>query len=547
MTFAALRARWFDGWARFFPEDVTSLGVRGHASRLREGAAGDAERDFHETMLAELATIETSGDEAIERDAIERASRFRAHVLAHDHDRRCLELSSYPHAMIGHHLAHARDAADLEDALARLDALPAVLAARERALTEGVARGHTADQGIVEVFVGYVLPGAARTLGAMHHELLRDAAKRAAMATEAHRSFVEREIAPRSAIGAACLGEEELDARLAWTYGEPISARALLRETSDAIDLATGRLVLAAARSARARDLVVRDRADALAYVGTLFRETLDEGCDVATTIASHVDRAARFAAERRLFRVPAESPAYVAIPDGMIHGGSITNWPAPLCDRSRCGHVALSMLPSAHVPAFVPNLAIHEATPGHFLQSAVWRERFGHSTEPVRFAAVHDEVACASSWFGAMPAVEGFAVHAEHVMLDAGFHDADGEVAAIASASIRAARAACDLSLHLRDVTPDEAASRLSATTGMPRPWCQAQVVRVLRIPIQATTYFVGGQRHRAMLDDARARLGGRFRADVFHDRLLAIGPASLGQLAACSRAAVDDARREP
>jgi len=229
-----------------------------------------------------------------------------------------------------------------------------------------------------------------------------------------------------------------------------------------------------------------------------------------------------------------------------MIHGGSITNWPAPLSDRSRRGHVAIALTPAAHVVAFMPNLAIHEATPGHFLQSVVWRERFGGAPEPVRFVAVHDEVAAATSWFGAMPAIEGFAVHAENVMREAGFHDHDGEVAAIASALIRAARAACDLSLHLRDVDVDEAAARLCATTGMPRAWCDAQVVRVLRIPIQATTYFVGEQRHRVMLDDARARLGERFRADVFHDRLLACGPASLNVLEVRMRAGADTAGRE-
>lgn len=546
-----LRERWWAGWSAFFPEDVTSLGIGigDAAARLRgqAGPVGDDERAFHLDQIASLSPYagQLGGDDALELEAMLRASRFRAHVLdAYDHDRRCLELSLHPQGMIGHQVAHAREASDLDDVRARLEALPTVLAARAQALEEGLERGHVPDRLVVQVVADYALPGAVRwyralpaslaARGLAADEALARACERAASATLEHAAFVLRELAPRAQPGAARLGEAELTARTALTYDAPLSPRAIRDEAHEAIALLNARLVVSAAHAARGRDLRVRDLREARAYVGLLFRETLAPGEDPRAHFGELVDRATRFAAERHLFSAPACPPDFVPIPDGMIHGGSITNWPAPLCDRTRNGHVAIALAPEAHPRAFAPGLAIHEASPGHYLQSAAWQALARADREPVRFVAVHDDVAMASSFFGAMPAIEGFAVHAEEVMFDAGFFDRDTEVASLASAIIRAARAAVDVSLHLGEVTPEEAASELAEATGMPAGWCASQVTRFLRIPIQASTYFVGARRHRAMLDEARVRLGSAFRADAFHDALLALGPASLGTLAA-------------
>lgn len=544
-----LRARWWAGWQRFFPEDATCLGAPGCADRLRgdAGPVGDDERAFHASMSAQLerfspATLDA--EDQLEHETMDRTSRFRAHVLeAADHDRVCLELSLHPFDMIAHHLAHARDARDLADARARIERVPAVLAGREAALAAGTARGRVPDAAIVEVVRAYALPGAARGYRELGARLaarglpvdapFADACGRAAAATEAHRVFIERELGPRAVPGAARIGEEDLRARLALTYGEPVDARALRDEAHEAIGLLSARLVVSAARAARARGLRVRDLREASAYVARLFGEHPAPGTDVAALYAELTQRAVDFAASHRLFSRPPSAMGFVPIPAGMVHGGAITNWPAPLLDRSRVGHTAITPDPQAHAVAFMPNLAIHEASPGHFFQSAVWQSAHDAAREPVRFVAVHDDVAMASSWFGAMPAIEGFAVHAEEVLFAAGFHELDAEVAFLASALIRAARTEVDLGLHLRELDVEAAAHRLAEATGMPRGWCEVQVARFLRVPLQAGTYVVGARAHRAMLDAARVREGASFRADAFHDRLLALGPATLTTMA--------------
>jgi uncharacterized protein (DUF885 family) len=544
----ALRARWWAGWCTFFPEDATSLGVDACASRLRgaEGPVGDAERAFHVSALGELDAVDVSSlgrDERLEHEAMRRASAFRAHVIdACDHDRTCFEVTLHVQGMIGHHAAHARTDGDVAAVRARLDAVPRVLAGREVAMREGVARGWAPDRDVVRVVAGYALPGAARwyaglpaslaSRGLVTDDAFAEACRAAAAATESHRAFVERDLAPRSESGAARLGEAEYTARLALTYDEPIDPRRLRAEARETIALLSARLVVSAAHAARGRDLRVRDLRDARAYVGKLFGETLPADADPRVVYGDLIARATAFAVERHLFSAPPKPPAFVPIPDGMIHGGAITNWPAPLLDRTRDGHVAIALEPSAHAAAFTTGLAIHEATPGHFYQSAIWQAHADPAREPVRFVCVHDDVAGATGFFGAMPSIEGFAVHAEDVMFDAGFYDRDAEVASLASGIIRAARTSVDVSLHLGERTVDQATDELADATGMPRGWCASQVVRFLRIPVQATTYFVGERRQNAMLDDARVRLGAAFRADAFHDALIALGPASLRTL---------------
>lgn len=545
-----VRARWWSGWSRFFPEDATSLGAKGHADRLRgaTGAVGDLERAFHEEILRDVAAFDAASlapDEQLEHETMERTSRFRAHVLSSsvDHDRTSLELSLHPFDMIAHQLAHAESDADVSDAAARVAQVPAVLAGRETALAEGLARGHVPDLGVVELVHGWALPGAARGYRALPAALaarggsraadLVERCEAAARATEAHAAFVARELGPRARHGAARLGEEELARRIAWTYGERRDARAMRREADESLGLLSARLVVSAARAARARSLRVRGLADALAYVARLFGEHPPSGTDVAGAYAELTERAIDFAEAHRLFSRPTRPMGFVAIPPGMIHGGAITNWPAPLLDPRRVGHTAIDPDPAAHSVAFMSNLAVHEAAPGHFLQSAAWQALADPSREPVRFVAVHDDVAMATSWFGAMPAIEGFAVHAEEVMFEAGLHELDAEVAFLASALVRAARTDVDLGLHLGALDVETGAARLASLLGMPASWCAQQVLRYLRVPLQAGTYVVGAQAHRAMLDEARVREGPRFRADAFHDRLLALGPATLPTLA--------------
>jgi uncharacterized protein (DUF885 family) len=539
--FGTVRVTWWEGWARAFPEDATSLGIAGHGHRLRDddGPAGERELAFHRALLPELAALarETlTEDERLDVDSMLRVSRFRAHALdSLDHDRRSLELSLYPHAMLGHQLAHAASPADLAEVEERLARVPAALSARAAALGEGLARGHAADRETLDATTSYGLDGAERwyreldvTLsarGLSSSPTFFIAARAAADATRAHRTFLERELSG-TADDTAALGEAEYASRLALFYGEPIDPAALAREAQDDIARLGAQLVELAARAAEPRGARIDTVSDALAYVGWLFGEHPATPTEILRCYREEVARARDWVVERGLFTIPERELGVVPIPPGMVHGGSATNWPAPLADRSRRGHLALSLDPAAHASAFVRNLAVHEAIPGHFLQSVAWQERYGDDEAPVRFVAVNDDVASASGYFGAMPNIEGFAVHCEVLLFDHGFYDGDPAVAAVASALIRAARVVADVALHTRAEDRVSIARALSASTGMPKRWCENAVLRFARIPVQATAYFVGAKKIRALYDTAAGRES--FDAARFHDALFALGPAT-------------------
>lgn len=539
-SFASLRTEWWQGWADAFPEDASSLGLRGHGHRLRDddGPAGERELAFHRALLPRLDAVADGLDdsEQLDLDSMRRVSRFRIETLsALDHDRRSLELSLYPHAMLGHQLAHARDASDLAEVEERLSRVPRALASREAALAEGLLKGHRADRETLSMVTAYALDGAELwyreldvTLSARRlpsEPSMLTAARAAADATRAHRAFLERELTATAA-DTALLDRDDYAWRLGLFYGEPIAPDELLASARDELSRLGPKLVALAADAAEPRGARIASLREALTFVGWLFGEHPTTPSEILHGYGAAIERSRKYVVERTLFRMPEAELGIVPIPPGMVQGGSVTNWPAPLADRSRKGHLAVSLDPTAHSIAFFQNLAVHEAIPGHFLQSAAWQATFGGELSPVRFAAVNDDVACASGYFGAMPNIEGFAVHCEELLFGLGFYEGSDAVAAVASGIIRAARVVADVTLHTGMADRASAVAELARTTGMPRRWCELQVLRFCRVPTQATTYFLGAKKVRALFDRAAGRQG--FDASRFHDAFFALGPAT-------------------
>src|SRR5256885_12245562 len=112
-----------------------------------------------------------------------------------------------------------------------------------------------------------------------------------------------------------------------------------------------------------------------------------------------------RFVAERKLVALPGRLDfAFEPLPPGIADGTAITNWPAPLLDPQGRGHCLYGDDVTSHVEVATKNLAVHEAIPGHYLQSAIWQRTFaGRPRSIVRFSGVCDDVAFARGYFGTM------------------------------------------------------------------------------------------------------------------------------------------------
>jgi uncharacterized protein (DUF885 family) len=120
---------------------------------------------------------------------------------------------------------------------------------------------------------------------------------------------------------------------------------------------------------------------------------------------------------------------------------------------------------------------------------------------------------------------VEGWALYVEQMMGEAGFFtDPVHQLGQVEARLFRAARMVVDTSLHLGELTVDEATEHMTTRTAMPPDTARAEVVRYCAWPTQAPSYLTGaleiGRMAREWTGDLRD----------FHDRLAGSGALPLG-----------------
>ncbi len=170
-----------------------------------------------------------------------------------------------------------------------------------------------------------------------------------------------------------------------------------------------------------------------------------------------------------------------------------------------------------------IPTTAVHEAYPGHhwhYVTLKANRSRVRRSF--------------GTPYFG-----EGWALYAERVMRERGFFtDPLHELYHLEATIFRAARIIVDTSLHLGEMSHDEAVEFMTTKVPLPEPTARAEVGRYCWWPTQASAYLTGCLeilRIRERFLQARGADGGGRDADVavlreFHDRLCGSGSLPLG-----------------
>ena len=171
-----------------------------------------------------------------------------------------------------------------------------------------------------------------------------------------------------------------------------------------------------------------------------------------------------------------------------------------------------------------IPTTSVHEAYPGHHWH-LVMRKRNPSAVRRV---------------FGTPYFTEGWALYAERMMRERGFFtDPIQELCHLNSTLFRAARIIVDTSIHLGEMTHDEAVDFMRTKAGLPEPTAKAEVGRYCAWPTQASAYLTGCLeilRIRRDWLDARG-FHGVAPADVpvaalrdFHDTLTESGALPLG-----------------
>jgi uncharacterized protein (DUF885 family) len=165
-----------------------------------------------------------------------------------------------------------------------------------------------------------------------------------------------------------------------------------------------------------------------------------------------------------------------------------------------------------------VPTTAVHEAYPGHHWH-LTWMQQ---NPRPIRQAL-------RTPYFS-----EGWALYAERMMREQGFFtDPRQELCHLDARIFRAARIVVDTSLHMGDMTVDEAVAFMSTKATLTEPTARAEVGRYCAWPTQASSYLTGSLE----IERIRERFFAEGRGDLraFHDALCGSGglPIALAERA--------------
>ena len=125
-----------------------------------------------------------------------------------------------------------------------------------------------------------------------------------------------------------------------------------------------------------------------------------------------------------------------------------------------------------------IPTTAVHEAYPGHHWHLVMSK------ANPSRLRQVFR-----TPYFS-----EGWALYAERMMREQGFFtDLRHEMNQYEATIFRAARIVVDTSLHMGEMSWDEAVTFMTARTGLTEPTAKAEVTRYCAWPTQASSYLTG------------------------------------------------------
>ncbi|MEP7283279.1 MAG: DUF885 domain-containing protein [Rubrivivax sp.] len=165
--------------------------------------------------------------------------------------------------------------------------------------------------------------------------------------------------------------------------------------------------------------------------------------------------------------------------------------------------------------------LVLHEAVPGHHLQTARAQE-LGDLPRFRRFM-----------WFTAFG--EGWALYAESLGDEMGFYkDPYQKFGNLSFEMLRACRLVVDTGLHAFGWSRARAIDYMVEHSGLTRADMTAEVDRYIVVPGQATAYKVGELKIKALRARARAALGERFDLRRFHNALIDGGALPLEVLEA-------------
>ncbi len=433
----------------------------------------------------------------------------------------------------------SRDFAPLEtrlmSAASRLEQIPRFLEqARSSIEPARVPRIHAEtaiaqNQGLNSIIDLMIVP-RLEALSSAQQQRLNAAIETARNAVADHQTWLEEVLLPL-ANGDFRIGAELYDTKLAFALNSPLSRKEITARAEQEFERVRNEMyeVSKVVYLARHPMTTFPDNPQE-AYKQAIIRAALEEAYKklpprdgIVAVAREQLQEATDFVIEHNIVTMP-EEPVEIIIMPEFQRGVSVAylDPPGPL-DRDQPAFYAVAPLPAdwtdEQVESFlreyniysIQDLTIHEGVPGHYLQLAL-SNRYPSALRSVL-------------WSG--PFVEGWAVYAEQVMIEAGYQNHDPLMKLInLKWYLRAVtNAIIDSAIHVDGMTR-EAAMKLMIEGGFQEEreaagkWVRAQLTSA-----QLSTYFVGYQEHIEMRAAVEARWGEAFTLRRYHDQALSYG----------------------
>jgi len=543
-AFATIAGRYLDEVAVRSPVAATALGDHRADDRLDD--VGPAARARTRNLFLEYREMLAS----IDRDELSRGNQVDAALLHNEIESNLFELDTleewawnplYYVRLSGNAIYGllSRDFAPLEERLdnaaSRLEQLPRFFAqARGSLQPERVPKIHAEtaiqqNRGLVTIIDSMIVPH----LQELPPETARRLEAAIATAREAvaeQQAWLEEELLPR-ANGDFRIGAELYDRKLAFALNSSLSRREIRTLAEREYEFVRNEMYeIAKQVYVEQHPYTAFPDSPDESYKQAIIRAALEKAYqqlpprdEIVEIARQYLQQASDFVVANDIVTMPEEPVEIIVMPE-FQRGIALAylSPPGPL-DRDQKAFYAVAPLPAdwteAQIESFlreynlysIQSLTIHEAVPGHYLQLALSNR--------------HPSALRSALWSG--PFVEGWAVYAERVMIEAGYLDHDPLMRLINRKwYLRAiTNAIIDSAIHV-DGMSQEQAMKLMVEGGFQEEreaagkWVRAQLSST-----QLSTYFVGYQEHKALRADVESAWADEFTLRRYHDQVLSYG----------------------
>lgn len=207
--------------------------------------------------------------------------------------------------------------------------------------------------------------------------------------------------------------------------------------------------------------------------------------------------------------------PSSEVVVKGVANGGFYVS---PSLDGSRPGAFFASAF-GDEARFGMRTLAYHEALPGHHLQIGIAQDL---------------DLPLFQRIVGFTGFAEGWGLYAEWLAGDLGWYADDpfGDIGRLQAEAFRAARLVVDTGMHAKGWTLDQATQFFMDNVGYSQGAANAQMIRYIAWPGQATAYYTGRAKILELRREVEARDGMGFDVKAFHRSVLGHGSVPLGVL---------------